>query len=37
MAHTRAILKTGAIEFRQVHEQLAALLQRSIETGADVS
>jgi hypothetical protein len=37
MARTRASLKTGAIEFRQGREQLAALRQRSIETGADVS
>jgi hypothetical protein len=37
LAGSRASLKTGASEFRQQHEQLAALLQRSIETGADVS
>jgi hypothetical protein len=36
-AHTRASLNTGATEFRQWHEQLAALRQLPIETGADVS
>jgi hypothetical protein len=37
LAGSRASLETGASEFRQQHEQLAALLQRSIETGADAS
>jgi hypothetical protein len=37
MAQTRAGLKTGASEFRQWHEQSAALRQRSIEKGAYVS
>ncbi|MEY3253853.1 MAG: hypothetical protein RL227_2826 [Pseudomonadota bacterium] len=36
-AHTVASLKTGASEFRQQHEQQAALRQRAIDTGADAS